>query len=397
MKIKSIFIVFILIILGVIFRNQVKDTTYKALVYFDIMNPCYRADRDFLEVFRQEGFDYLTLDKKVTEAGLKKLANRDVKADQLKIPTISHHIYFTSNNHPSKLNTYYIEKMKASFQKLTAIDPNWQHYIWTNKPEIFPEDLLQMTNVKIKSIDEFKDHELYPYLIDYIDKGNDLTPYFVGASDMTRLLALQKFGGMYNDIDYEVFNPAALLQLMKEFDFLGGREITKEQSYYGNSFIVAKTKHPIIEEALRRMLLNKVQRTLDYIKYPCSEHALMYANGPPLLTMSYFVKNNIDGNNDIILPTWMIMNATFARYKNIDCNYNAVTKELFKQREANIPNLLASYPLNTKEEGIYDSNIYYSIRDRKMYDIIGADMFCGGWSGKAIKKRIYYWKWRGND
>jgi hypothetical protein len=124
---------------------------------------------------------------------------------------------------------------------------------------------------------------------------------------------------------------------------------------------------------------------------------LMYANGPPLLTMSYFVKNNIDGNNDIILPTWMIMNATFARYKNIDCNYNAVTKELFEQREVNLPNLLASYPLNTKEEGVDDSNIYYSIRDRKMYDIVGADMFCGGWSGKAIKKRIYYWKWRNND
>jgi hypothetical protein len=202
---------------------------------------------------------------------------------------------------------------------------------------------------------------------------------------------------MYNDMDYEIYNTEALFQLLKEFDFIGGREITKKQAYYSNAFMAVKPNHPIIEEALKRVMRNHIlDKVPNYVQFPCSEHARIYANGPALLTMAYFAKNNQDGNVDIILPTWMIMNATFARFKNIDCNYNAVTKEIFNEREANLQNLLKQYPTNTKEEGVDNSNIYYSIRDRKIYDIIGADMFCGGWSSdsKGIKKRKYYWFWQ---
>jgi mannosyltransferase OCH1-like enzyme len=383
----------LILILSVATLFVMQGGFYNALVYFDVMKPCYRADKNPIEIFKQEGFDYFASDKKVTEDGLKKLANRDLKAKDFKVPTISHHIYFTFTKNPTKLNAYYSEKMKATFNKLNIVDPSWRHYIWTNMPEIFPEELLKIHGVEIKSINEFKDHQLYPYLVEVIKKGDDLKPYFAEASDILRLVALEKFGGMYNDMDYEIFNPAELLKLMKEFDFLSGREITRKFGYYGNSFIAAKLNHPIIDEAVNRIIRNHVLNNRpDYIKYPCSEHARIYVNGPPLLTMSYFAKNNINGNNDIILPTWMIFNATFARFKNIDCNYNAVTKELFNQREENLQHLLEIYPINTKEEGVDDSNIYYSIRDRKAYPIIGADMFCGGWSknSKAIKKRKYY-------
>ena len=392
MKLSKKIVIFISL-LSAITLFMVKFDVRDALVYFDIMKPCYRADKDPIEVFKQEGFDYFVLDKKVTEDGLKKIANRDLKAQNFKIPTISHHIYFTSTKAPAKLNAYYSEKMKASFNKLNMLDPNWQHYIWTNMPEIFPKELLQIHGVEIKSINEFKEHQLYPYLVEAVKKGDELIPYFSESSDILRYIALQKFGGMYNDMDYEIFNPAELLKLLKEFDFIGGREVTKEFSYYGSAFMAAKINHPIIDEAVNRLLRNYgLNNVPSYIKHPCSEHARIYANAPPLLTMSYFAKNNINGNNDIILPTWMIFNATFARFKNIDCNYNAVTKEIFNQREENLQHLLEIYPINTKEEGVDDSNIYYSIRDRKLYPIVGADMFCGGWSknSKAIKKRKYY-------
>ncbi len=393
---KSILIIFCLLSVILLIGNNFKDYFYKAIIELGVMKPCYRADKDYLEIFRQEGLDYLALDKQVTADGLKKLANI-VKSDALKIPTISHHIYLTSEDRPNQLNAFYIEKLKASFNKLNKDSQDWQHYIWTNKSQIFPQEIIQIKGVQIKQLEEFKDHVLYQKLLDYVQKGNEITPYLAGGSDLLRLMALQKFGGMYNDMDYEIYNPKALNELFKSFDYVGGRETTKEFAFYGNAFIASKPKHPIIEEALRRTLRNEMAKEVPgYIKYPCSEHARIYANGPALLTMSYFVNNNIIGNVDIILPTYMIMNATFARFKNIDCNYNSVTKEVFNERENNLEKLLQIYPINTKEEGVDDSNIYYSIRDRKNYPIIGSDMFCGGWSAssKLIKKRIYYWSWK---
>ena len=288
--------------------------------------------------------------------------------------------------------------MKASFNKLNTVNSSWQHYIWTNKAEIIPDEISQIPGVKIKDIAEFKEHQLQPYLMEAIKKGNDLKPHFSEASDFLRFMALQKFGGIYTDMDCEIYNEQALLELMKKFDFIGGREITKSLSYYGSAFIAAKPNHPILNEAIAKDIRNHNLNAdnPNYIKYPCSPYDKIYFNAPPLITMAYFAKNNIDGNIDIILPTWMILNATFARYKNIDCNYDAVTKAEFQQREANLKNLLSFYPLNAREEGVDDANIYYSIRDRANYDIIAADMFCGGWSenSKPIKKRHYYWRWQ---
>jgi hypothetical protein len=373
-----------------------KEAFYKALVYFNITKQCYKSNNIFLEIFEQEGFDYKKENQAMVEDGLTKLDNNNLE-DRLSIPKISHHIYFTGDKKPKALNAFFVEKMKASFNKLNQVEKGWKHYIWTNKPEIIPSGVAHIPGVEIKSIEEFKGHELYQYLSDSIIKGGDLKPYFSEGSDLLRFMAVEKFGGMYNDMDYEIYNPQGLIRQLHKFDFIGGREITKALGYYGSAFIAAKPNHPILKEAVRRSLRNNELKgeVPDYIKYPCSEFDRIYFNAPPLLTLSYFTSNNIEGNRDIILPTWMIFNATFARYKNIDCNYDLVTKELFNNREHNLQSLLAAYPINTKEEGVPDSNIYFSIRDRRNFDIIGADMFCGGWSSdsKSIKKRKYYWVW----
>lgn len=92
------------------------------------------------------------------------------------------------------------------------------------------------------------------------------------------------------------------------------------------------------------------------------------------MTISYFAKNNINGNIDIILPPWMIYNSEFARFKNGGCEYLHMKKD-------NLTNLIEYFTkygevmIHTKNE----KGIYYNIEDRGLYPIIGADMFCASW------------------
>ncbi len=391
---KSTIILCLSVLLILSWRAELKDIFYQTLVYCNFMRPCYKADKNPLAVFEQEGFNYWTEDQKVIQNGLKKLANRKV-TETFKIPAISHHIYFTSTKKPKPLNVFYEEKLKSSFRKLNLSNKNWTHFIWTNLPEIIPNDIMHIDGVQIKNIKEFNSHPLYNHLYEAVLKGDKLKPYFSEGADLLRFMALQKYGGMYNDMDYEIYNADELIKLLKEFDFVGGRETVKKFSYYASAFLASKPNHPIINEIIKTAQRNysNSSNLPDYIKYPCSEHARIYANAPPLVTMSYFAKNNLEGNDDIILPTWVIMNATFARYKNKDCKYDKVTHNEFVERESHLNNYLTTYPLVAKEEGIKDSNIYYSIKDRALYPVVGADMFCGGWSteSKKIKKRKFYW------
>ena len=395
-KIKILlFILSLALISFILFRPYVSRNIFvSAMTSLKIMKKCYKTNRDILEMFKQEGFDYLIEDKKVTDSGIKKLDKKTPLSSKLKIPLVSHHVYFTSEKKPKRLNDYFESKLITSFVKLNKVSNNWKHFIWTNNLEIFSSRIKDIKGVEIRSIEEFHDDPLYPYLKKALKNGQELRPYFSEGSDLMRFLALNKFGGMYNDMDYEIFNPEEMHKLFFQYDFVGAREIAGEISYYASAFIAAKPGHPILQEIIKKDLRNyKLEAVPDYVKYHCTEIDRIYSNAPPLVTMSYFRKNNIEGNNDIILPSWMIMNATFARYKNIDCDFDSVTKEEFNNRENNLASLLNNYVKEVKEEGGEDSNIYYNIKNREDYPVIGADMFCGGWlvNGKKMKQKNIYW------
>lgn len=398
MKINKINLLIFMLTIVVMLLSSPKEIFRQSLIGLHIIKKCYKPSSDFIEIFKQENIDYKKEDQAMVEDGIRKLQDKELLQNRYTIPKVTHHIYFTSDS-PKLLTPFFIEKLKATFNKLNNVESGWSHYIWTNKREIVPDEIIKIDGVKIKNISEFKGHTLYKYLADSIQKGNEIKAYFAEGSDLLRLMAVQKYGGIYNDMDYEIYNPEAMLGLLNKFDFIGGREITKSLSLYGNSFIAAKPNHPIINQSITLSLRNQRlnNNVPDYIKYPCNEFDRVYFNGPLLFTMSYFQKNNQDSNVDIILPTWMILNASFARYKNYKgCNYNEVTKDDFNKVESNLVNLLKEYPSIAKEEGVEDSNIYYSIKNRDKYDIIGADMFCGGWASdsKGIKRRNIYWGWQ---
>ena len=241
----------------------------------------------------------------------------------------------------------------------------------------------KINGVEIKSITELSDHILYKDLIEALQKGKKQKAYYSQASDILRFSLVQRFGGIYSDMDYEFYNAKALYELMQNFDFIGGREIPKDISFYGSAFLAAKANHPILNEIVTNHYRNSYNKSApEYIKYPCRITDLIYFNAPPLVTTSYFKKNNIEGNNDIILPSWMIFNASFARFKNKNCAYEDITKNEAIKSNNNLEKLL--------EQFIHEN------KNHPNEEIIGADMFCGNWSSrdKDIKKRIYYWNWK---
>lgn len=395
-KIKILILSFVLsiIIFSLVSPYVARNIFIRAMTGLNLMKKCYKVDKDVLELFKQEGFNYLSEDKKVTDLGVKKLYDKRILSSVAKIPLISHHVYFTSKQNPKALNAYFENKLITSFSKLNNVNSSWKHFIWTNNKEIFPNNIKEIKGVELRSIEEFKDEALYPFLLKALEKGEKLRAYFSEGSDLTRFLAINRFGGMYNDMDYEIFNPEEMTKFFFQYDFIGARETVRKISYYASAFVAAKPAHPILQEIIKRGIRNyKLESAPSYIKYSCSEKDRISMNAPPLVTLSYFSKNNIDNNNDVIMPTWIIMNATFARYKNIDCNYDSVTKENFIKRESNLKDLLINYIRVAKEEGAEDDNIYYSIKNHADFSIVGADMFCGGWlkDGKKMKEKNIYW------
>ena len=401
--------IFLLVITGRIVQKvygySFNGIFYKTLTKIGLVERSFRAIPDIIDISAQEGFDYHQFDTKIVLDSLDKLLDKNIKAETLKVPPITHHVYLTSLSNPIGLNYFFIEKMKLHFEKFNSLENGWQHIIWTNKLDLFPQELKAIPGVIIKEVNEFNDQPIYQNLVEMLAKGNDARPYLAAASDVLRSLAVQKYGGIYTDMDYEIYDPELFFDLMKKFDFIGGRETVHLYSYYGNSFMAAKPNHPVLNEMLKTLLRNHKGIAIpDYVKYPCNGNDGIYFNGPPLLTFAYFKENNIEGNTDIILPAWMGFNIKFARVKNKSCELAKMSKEFVDQNNENRDKLLAdfissfklkSWESEPKNAVMPADNIYYNVKYYPMFKVVGADMFCGSWvaDGNGFK-RNYYWTWK---
>lgn len=393
-KIKTLILFLSLsIFLGFIFKKPVINS----LIKINILKNCYDRSENFLDVYQQEGLSYYSEDLNATEKSYYFLERLPQLNNLNSIPRITHQVYLTSKVNPLPLNDFYQALLKQNFSGLHEVDNTWTHYIWVNNESSISSDIKSFQNVQIKFIDELNKHKLYAYILDVLKKAENNKAYFAEAADLVRLLTVQEFGGVYLDLDYEIYNPESLATILSKFDFVGGREMTIKLSNYGNAFFAAKPDHPIINNAIDLATRNNLSDAHpDYIKFPCRESVRIYFNGPPLMTTSYFKRNNLEGNRDLILPSWMIFNARFARFKNKSCNYTGITSDEFNKATDNIQNLINEYRKNPIAEGIEEvekNNIYYKINLNNQYPIIGADMFCGNWIKGSNFKRKYYWNW----
>lgn len=377
---------------------------YKYLENLHIIKHCYVPHPDIKAIFAQEGFDYYAYNNKVINDGLAKLNNPIILTQSLpKIPRITHKVYFTGKNKPNKLDDFYIEELKLHFNNFNNLGGEWEHNIWTNQPDLFPKEVLEIDGVKLRSINELSNHPLYANVLEILKLGEEFKPHLTEATDFVRLMVVQKFGGIYTDMDYEIYRPEVFFDWMKKFDFIGARETMHLESFYTNAFFASKANHPILNYAIEKRFRNyNSQNIPDYIKYPCKIYDKILLNGPVLMALSYFAKNNIDGNVDIILPSWMMMNVDFSRFKNNHCELSKITAQNFSKTQQELDKLIAEFTHNPnvpdwQYKNNLSQNIYYTLKNKDKYPIIGTDASCGTWIVKdEYHKNVYYWKWPWN-
>lgn len=393
------------------YKRVVESTLYDFFTKFKILHKSYTPD-NVQEYLKQENIDFDIENNKIIAESLKKLKeSKHFQETESKIPLISHKVYLTKIDNPNQINALNLEITKTSYDNLNSYG-EWQHFIWTNVPEIIPKEITQIKGVKVRSIEEFIEHPLHISVISSIKKADDITGYLAEASDTFRLMALQKFGGIYTDMDYEIYNSKSLIDLMKKFDFIG---VIGINLYYENGFLVSKAGHPVIERAVQLQLRNhgfkKDVFIPDSIKYPSDPYRKIFFSGPPIVTVAYLQENNKLGNNDVILPHWVGFNSMFAHFKNGACETtDKITREEFAKKNQNLGSLIKQFTEEYKQDPNslynrfkplkeYQHNIYFDPEHFDDLEIIGGDMVCGSWSKQFEGfDRFYYWKfpWQKN-
>ena len=225
------------------------------------------------------------------------------------IPYITHHVYFTPTKKPLEIIHSNTISIATKILTLNKINDKWKHIIWTNNFTIIPPIFKNIENLEIRDISEFKDHKLYQDMATFIYATNFKKHFFSTSSDIARLMALEKFGGLYMDLDYEIYDYKTLVQLLRTNDFVTGILASRGEFFEANNALIAsKPNHPILKTAL-----NLIDRNLNatdkpaYIKFPCSRFlSILSTAGPVNFTVAIY--NSMQPKTDILLPIRMIYN-----------------------------------------------------------------------------------------
>jgi len=147
----------------------------------------------------------------------KNLPSKVTASDTPKIPKIIHQIWVGPKNPPANFFTFRDKWLK--------LHPDWEYHLWTDAD-------LDSLNL------EFRD------LI-------DASPNFAERSDILRSELLERFGGVYIDVDIDPFY--SLNELHQKYDFYAGVEYphkiatTANMMWVGISIMASAPHHPIMQ------------------------------------------------------------------------------------------------------------------------------------------------------
>jgi hypothetical protein len=185
-----------------------------------------------------------------------------------KIPKIIHQIWLGPNLPPANF---------AGFQeKIRALHPDWEYHLWSEA---------ELEELKLDSWD-------------IVEKSQN----WAEKSDIIRSDLLDRFGGVYMDVDFDMHK--SLNELHEKYDFYAGMEYphkiatTNNRVWVGISIMASRPGHPIIQNWKRRIrscwddvdlrYSSQVERVINHTFFNFT-HAVMQEVDQP-------------GNTDMLFP-----------------------------------------------------------------------------------------------
>ena len=180
----------------------------------------------------------------------KNLPSKLVESQQPKIPKILHQIWLGPKTPPSYFATFR--------DKWKSVHPDWEYRLWTD--------------VDVE--------ELGLELKDLIDQ----TPNYAEKSDILRSELLDRFGGVYLDVDMECYH--SLEELNHKYDMYVGIEYphkidtTNNRVWLGISIMASRPNHPVLKrwkeliragwDEVNRKYSSPVSRVINHTYFPFS-------------------------------------------------------------------------------------------------------------------------------
>jgi|GEM_PF-1839063 len=169
-------------------------------------------------------------------------------SEEAKIPKILHQIWVGPKTPPSLFFAFR--------EKWLKLHPDWEYKLWT-------EASLAELNLELQDI-------------------IDDSPNYAEKSDIIRSELLERFGGVYIDVDMEPHKP--LTELNHKYDFYAGMEYPHKIATTGNSvwagisIIACKAHHPIMKrwkeyirarwEMVNQTYSSPVERVINHTYFP---------------------------------------------------------------------------------------------------------------------------------
>ena len=170
-------------------------------------------------------------------SGISEQLSKNLLADKTyinKIPYLVHHIWFTNPSNPREIRESEIKNIINAKETLGENHSKWNHIVWTNDKNFIPfsVEILENNGIEVRSIEDYKqEFKLYEMVNHFIEKKS-----WGIASDAMRYNILQKFGGIYSDLDFGFSR--SVENDMYKYDFFAQNLV--------NFFIAAKADHPIM-------------------------------------------------------------------------------------------------------------------------------------------------------
>lgn len=242
----------------------------------------------FLEKFNTS-FDDANLKMLNLELNAKKIILSNNETENLNIPLISHKIWITNPSNICDIPMNVLKLMEKNYENLSS-NKKWKHFLWINVDiNLLPDtnEILKKYGVTPVKISKIINGDIGILINAFLNQN-----MFPFASNLLRMVIINKYGGIYSDIGW-ILN-RNIHQFFNKFEYIiNGNKIDK--GIVSHNIIACKKNNRLFTILLTNVTITNIHDF--YRKYKLS---LLEMTGPRMLT-SLFSSQAYDSDKLLLL------------------------------------------------------------------------------------------------